>query len=103
ATVLVSEEELEPLVEPVREQLGCTLLRAYGPGGDGWESLEAARERAAPIAEPAEVDPGDVHRLMYTSGTTSRPKGVMITYANLYAKNAAHIVELGLTADGMGL
>ena len=103
ATLLVSEEELEPLVEPVRGELTCKLLRAYGSAGEGWESLDALRERAAPIAEPAEVHPDDIHRLMYTSGTTSRPKGVMITYANLYAKNTAHIVELGMTANGVNL
>ena len=66
AAVLVSEAELEPLVEPVKAQLTCKLLRAYGAAGDGWESLDALRERAVPIAEPAEVGarrraPADVH------------------------------------------
>ena len=42
--------------------------------------------------------PDDLFRLMYTSGTTDRPKGVMHSYSNLYWKNADHVVALGLSA-----
>ena len=50
----------------------------------------------------AEAAADDVQRLMYTSGTTARPKGVPLTYGNVHWKNVAHIVEFGLTsADRM--
>jgi fatty-acyl-CoA synthase len=42
--------------------------------------------------------PEDLFRLMYTSGTTDRPKGVIHTYSNFYWKCADHVIALGLTA-----
>ncbi|MGH3758740.1 acyl-CoA synthetase [Actinophytocola sp.] len=40
----------------------------------------------------------DVSRLMYTSGTTSRPKGVPLTYGNVLWKTFDHVVEFGMTS-----
>jgi fatty-acyl-CoA synthase len=40
--------------------------------------------------------PNDLFRLMYTSGTTDRPKGVMHTYDNFYWKCMDHVIALGL-------
>ena len=45
----------------------------------------------------AQVAQSDLLRIMYTSGTTDRPKGVMHSYGNFYAKSADHIVTLGLS------
>src|SRR5690606_11336181 len=52
---------------------------------------------AKPSAEPRH--PQDLFRLMYTSGTTDRPKGVMHTYANFYWKCWDQIADLRITAD----
>jgi fatty-acyl-CoA synthase len=43
--------------------------------------------------------PEQLFRLMYTSGTTDRPKGVMHTYSNFYWKCMDHVIALGLTGD----
>jgi acyl-CoA synthetase (AMP-forming)/AMP-acid ligase II len=53
--------------------------------------------------ERVAVAADNIHRLMYTSGTTGRPKGVMITHANLAWKNLAHIIEFGFTGADLGL
>jgi fatty-acyl-CoA synthase len=71
---------------------------------DGWTTLDELRAGsiAAP-PPPVRAEPDDVHRLMYTSGTTGRPKGVMISHANLAWKNLAHLVEFGFTSEDLGL
>jgi fatty-acyl-CoA synthase len=101
ARVLVSEPELEEGI--AQEQLACRCLRVDGDSSPGWQSLDELRAVSRPRVEAAGVAEDDVHRLMYTSGTTARPKGVMITYGNLYAKNVSHIVEFGMTAGDVGL
>ena len=53
---------------------------------------------AGPTPELYARKPGDLFRLMYTSGTTDRPKGVMHTYDNFYWKSADHVLTLGITA-----
>ena len=54
---------------------------------------------ASPLHEAAALVPGDLYRLMYTSGTTDHPKGVMHSYENYYWKCLDHIVVLGLGAS----
>jgi fatty-acyl-CoA synthase len=66
------------------------------------EDAQSSLTRLARDVAPAPMhhrSPGDLMRLMYTSGTTDRPKGVMLTYENFYWKSADQTVALGLNAD----
>ncbi|HMN82604.1 MAG TPA: AMP-binding protein [Burkholderiaceae bacterium] len=58
-----------------------------------WTVAVSAGE-AAPSSTP-----DTLFRLMYTSGTTDRPKGVTHTYGNYAWKCLAHITALGLARD----
>ncbi len=60
------------------------ILRGDGPVGQGWTPFREAFDRAAPLADRPEVSPDDVSMLVYTSGTTGNPKGVMVTH-RMYA------------------
>jgi acyl-CoA synthetase (AMP-forming)/AMP-acid ligase II len=102
ARCVISEPELAPLAEAARPRLDGAPFVSVGAPPDGWTIFAALRDAGPPPSiEPVAGD--DLHRLMYTSGTTARPKGVMITYANLYWKNVAHVIEFGITGADKGL
>lgn len=101
AKVVVTEPEFVRPTDRISGKptgLEHRILVTDDPPSPEWTGYEALldRHRGAYVA-PVDVEPDDLQRLMYTSGTTSRPKGVRITYGNLQAKNLAHIVHFGLT------
>jgi fatty-acyl-CoA synthase len=66
------------------------------------EATQSNATHFAPDARPAAAArrlPSELMRLMYTSGTTDRPKGVMLSYENFYWKSADHVLALGLSRD----
>ncbi len=56
------------------------ILRGGEPAGGAWASFREAFDRATPLVDRPEVSPDDVSMLVYTSGTTGNPKGVMVTH-----------------------
>jgi fatty-acyl-CoA synthase len=101
ATALASEPELGEVAARLVERSSHIRLRlSLVPGlGEGWvdvgELIETHRGERVPDAELADTD---LQRVLYTSGTTSRPKGARITHGNCNANMSAQVVELELTS-----
>jgi acyl-CoA synthetase (AMP-forming)/AMP-acid ligase II len=86
ARVLVVGSELMPQIDKIRDRLPrvekVIEVTPDGAAGDEYEAWLAASE---PMSRPGDVEPDDVCLVMYSSGTTGRPKGVMLTHTNMVA------------------
>ena len=80
--------------EEIKRMLGTIAVQA--PDLSRVVAIETVRRMREEL-RPVKVTPSDVCFLQFTSGSTSRPKGVVLTHANL-AANVRAIMELGLGA-----
>ena len=104
AAAIVTEPGLAGPVAAIGGRLTTpwTMVVVAGQGkeattaGVPYETFLGAHRGAS--VPPADVTEGELHRLMYSSGTTAHPKGVPITYGNFYWKTIGHVAEFGLSA-----
>ncbi len=103
AKVVIVEEGLTHLIDEIRSSLPS--VEHFLIAGDnlasvphGWQDYEKAlAEHSTHTPTPAEIDENEASALLYTSGTTGRPKGVMLTHRNLYLNAMNSVIEFGLT------
>jgi acyl-CoA synthetase (AMP-forming)/AMP-acid ligase II len=68
-------------------------VRGRSPGTESLDDILAASE---PMTAGPQVDPNAVKLLMYTSGTTGRPKGVLHSHNSIHADGAKMKPAMGL-------
>src|SRR3984893_10797455 len=98
AKVVCAHSDYLDAVDGIRDQLpNVEQFVALEGTRDGWLDYESLVASASPEYLRPEIGERDLLSINYTSGTTSRPKGVMITHRNAYMNVVGTLVHISMT------
>jgi fatty-acyl-CoA synthase len=97
ASVICAEADHISQVDSIREQLpDVRHYVALSGAGEGWIDYESTLTSTEPVFKKPSIGELDLLTINYTSGTTARPKGVMITHRNAYMNIVGTLLHLRL-------
>jgi acyl-CoA synthetase (AMP-forming)/AMP-acid ligase II len=99
AKVVCAHADYLALIDQIRDQLpGVSWFVALEGGGEGWRDYEALIAASDGAFTRPEITERDLLTINYTSGTTARPKGVMITHRNAYMNCIGTLLHVHMAA-----
>ena len=99
ARIVCAHSDYLEAVDSVRAELpNVEQFVALEGTRDGWLDYEATLKAASTDFIHPAIDESDLISINYTSGTTARPKGVMITHRNAYMNIVGTLVHHSLAA-----
>jgi acyl-CoA synthetase (AMP-forming)/AMP-acid ligase II len=88
------------LIDSIRGQLpipdDAYIYMGDGPVPEGYVGYEGLLAKSSPDEPDLMVDAADIWTIMYTSGTTGRPKGVMRTHESNMAQYFLNDINMGV-------
>ena len=104
ARVMITEPVLAPVAAGVRgvTSMLSTIVVAGDSADEGLLAYEDLVNEPGDPARPADVPNDSPALIMYTSGTTGRPKGAVLTHTNLSCQTTANLYTHGFAADDVG-
>ncbi len=106
ARAVIAQDELADRVDALRCDLTVPpdAYIAFGRAlPTGWRAYEQLIDAAATDRPPVDVRPGDTSALMYTSGTTGKPKGAIRSHEGSTLIALATALEMRFTRDDTAL
>ena len=102
AKMVITDGYYYPIFESIRAK--CPSVKdiviyrseAEIPGTHPWDQILAD---SSPELDPVDIDPLDTAQMLFTSGTTARPKGVILTHANFLYIGETCAKSFALTPD----